>query len=403
MNCNNVQSILEVNQCTGCCGCASVCPTSAIGITKDAEGFIIPCVDYEKCIQCGKCRTICPAITVNTSEPLVCYAGISKSKEFLMKSSSGAIFPVIASMILEKGGVVYGATMTSDFSVRHIRIEESDKLSSILGSKYMQSYMGFTYKAIMDDLITGKTVLFSGTPCMTSAVRNIFCNVKSGKLILVDLVCHGVPSQDFFGSYLSYLSERVGKIDYYRFRAKRYEKNGMNCFLSYRTDKGNKDIIYNWPEDPFNYMYMMAYIYRESCYNCKYACSKRPGDITLCDFWGWDKYHTDFAIGSTVSGILINTDIGKDIFDSIKSRINYVKTEYANIRDNNGCLLKPSSRPKVRDYILNEWKREGFAAVAYRYGRIGKKAILKAKLVRIMPASIIGIYNIIGAKRNKDR
>ncbi len=393
MDHNNIQSVIDINQCTGCCACVSICPVNAISISKDVHGFITPHIDTEKCIQCGKCRMTCPSLELKMREPIDCYAGISKSGDLLLKSSSGAIFPTIAKKILEEGGIVYGAAMTSDFKVRHIRVADSENLSSILGSKYIQSYMGNKYDSIINDLKNGKTVLFSGTPCMTSAVKNYCSNIGTGKLILIDVVCHGVPSQDFFDSYLAYLRERTGEIDSYRFRAKRYEKNGMNWFFSIRKKPEKRSRIYNWPEDPFNYLYMMSYIYRESCYSCKYACSKRPGDITLCDFWGWDRYHYEFPIGSTVSGILINTDIGKEIFDGIKNSISFVKTDYSNIRDNNGCLKKPSDRPSLRDSIFTDWKNEGFAEVVRKYSQKNRKALFKAKLVRLLPAVIIGFYN----------
>ena len=401
MDRNNIQSVIDIDQCTGCCACISVCPVTAISISKDDYGFTIPQIDTEKCTRCGKCRATCPSLEVQICEPIDCYSGISKNDELLLMSSSGAIFPVIARMILKEGGVIYGATMTSDFKVKHIRVTDSDNLPLILGSKYIQSYMGNTYDSIISDLKNGKTVLFSGTPCMISAARNYCGYIRKGKLILIDVVCHGVPSQDFFDSYLAYLSERIGEIDSYQFRAKRYEKNGMNWFFSYRKKPEKRSRIYNWPEDPFNYLYMMSDIYRESCYSCKYACSKRPGDITLCDFWGWDKYHNEFPLGSTVSGILINTEIGKEVFDIIKNSIIFVKTDYSNIRDNNGCLKKPSNRPPSQNYILAEWKNEGFAAVARKYGQKNRKALFKAKLVRLLPASIIGFYNRKLSNKNK--
>lgn len=398
MDCNNIQSVIIGNHCTGCCVCASACPVRAIEIAKDEYGFVIPRIDRKRCIQCGNCKTVCPALVVESDMPKDCYAGLNKSRDLLLKSSSGGIFSAISEKILSEGGVVYGATMTADFKVNHIRVDDKKELSKILGSKYVQSCMGNTYINICEDLQAGKTVLFSGTPCMVSAVKNYCRNEISGKLILVDIVCHGVPSQDFFDSYLLYLNEKIGGIEHYKFRAKRCEHNGMNWFFSLRKKGEKRERIFNWLEDPYNYMYMLSDIYRESCYSCKYACPERVGDITLCDFWGWEKYYSEFPLGSTVSGILINTSAGQKIFEEIKAGFNFATADYEAIKENNGCLVKPSSRPEVRDHIFNEWKKDGFSSIAAKYGAKTRGKILKAKLVRLLPAFIVEIHDKIRAK-----
>ena len=171
--------------------------------------------------------------------------------------------------------------MDFEFVVKHIRIDKLEELPQILRSKYVQSNLGNIYHQILHDLKEGRKVLFAGTPCQVSAVNNCTPKIYKENILTVDIVCHGVPSQAFYNSYLNYLSLRNGKIEKYTFRAKRQVNNGMSCFFSYKTNRSNKTYFRNWPEDTYNYLYMMSYIYRESCYNCNYASSDRPGDITL--------------------------------------------------------------------------------------------------------------------------
>ena len=45
--------------CCGCSACYSICPTSAISMELDNEGFFYPVVDAIKCIRCYKCLDVC--------------------------------------------------------------------------------------------------------------------------------------------------------------------------------------------------------------------------------------------------------------------------------------------------------------------------------------------------------
>ena len=53
--------------CTGCGGCAFVCPKQAIKMEKTKDGFIYPKIEKELCIGCGVCNKVCPVL----NKPLV--------------------------------------------------------------------------------------------------------------------------------------------------------------------------------------------------------------------------------------------------------------------------------------------------------------------------------------------
>ncbi len=46
--------------CCGCFACFSICPSHAIDMAEDLEGFVYPVIDANKCIGCHRCKTICP-------------------------------------------------------------------------------------------------------------------------------------------------------------------------------------------------------------------------------------------------------------------------------------------------------------------------------------------------------
>ncbi|WP_254556762.1 4Fe-4S dicluster domain-containing protein, partial [Salmonella enterica] len=59
---------MEDIKCTGCGTCMYACPTNAISMEKNSEGFIYPKVSREKCILCGRCLNTCPSLKAYPEE-----------------------------------------------------------------------------------------------------------------------------------------------------------------------------------------------------------------------------------------------------------------------------------------------------------------------------------------------
>ena len=57
-----MNKFLEKQQCCGCEACYNVCPTHAIKMQYDEEGFSYPNILEEKCVSCKKCENVCPVI-----------------------------------------------------------------------------------------------------------------------------------------------------------------------------------------------------------------------------------------------------------------------------------------------------------------------------------------------------
>ncbi|MCM1334430.1 MAG: 4Fe-4S dicluster domain-containing protein [Bacteroides sp.] len=139
--------IQEVRACTGCAACYNICPNEAITIEL-TEGFYRPSIDQGKCVSCKKCVKVCPQnrdVGSSLFETRA-YAAKNTDAQSRIKSTSGGIFPLMAEYILNLGGVVYGVAFSENYLAKHIRIEKEGDLSKIRGSKYLQSYVGDTYK-----------------------------------------------------------------------------------------------------------------------------------------------------------------------------------------------------------------------------------------------------------------
>ena len=97
----------DKKDCNGCGICTIECPTNAIKMVEDNEGFYYPVTDESKCIKCNKCKNICS--NYNNSDYFgKAYMAINNNKEELKNSSSGGIYYILAKYVIQKNGVVFG-------------------------------------------------------------------------------------------------------------------------------------------------------------------------------------------------------------------------------------------------------------------------------------------------------
>lgn len=160
--------LAEKNQCTGCTACVSICPRNCIQMKKDNAGFEFPVImERSACIACGACERVCPVLMKKKDDENLstsAYAAFSNNNALRLESSSGGIFSELAATILQRGGVIYGASYDDEGVVRHIEIKEQTELGKLQGAKYSQSILGDCFLSIKKQLDSGRIVLFSGTP-----------------------------------------------------------------------------------------------------------------------------------------------------------------------------------------------------------------------------------------------
>lgn len=346
--------IEKESDCCGCRACENICPKNAIKMVQNKEGFLYPEVNKEKCINCGLCKKICPWINnierKDYLENPLCFAAKSKNKEIQKSSSSGGMFATIAEEILEKNGIIVGSTIDENLKVKHILVDKKEKLSTIMGSKYVYSDLNNIFSQIKNLLNNGKIVLFSGVPCQIAALKSYLMK-DYDNLILVEVICHGTPSQKLFTKYIEFLEKKYkGKILKYEFRNKKAAYWGT--YKSLITIEKNKKIIQkkkNADFDQYYWSFLNSKNYRESCYKCKFAKNERNADFTLGDFWGIEKILPEMVDYDGISVLIINSKKGKNIFENIKNKIEYKRVDYDTICKYNGQLKFPPVRESVRD------------------------------------------------------
>lgn len=360
-------SIEDLRGCCGCTACASTCPHDAITMEADAMGFLYPKVDANKCVECGLCEKVCQFNDnydrcLNLKEP-VAFAARHKDTEEIMKSRSGATFAALSDYILEHGGVVYGAGYKDHFRVAHKRASAKDERDEFRGSKYVQSDMRGVFRQVKEDLKNGIAVMFTGTPCQTSGLNAYVGKRLREKLYLVDIVCHGVPGPNIWRDYLSYIEKKKGsKITYVNFRDK--ELFGWKAHVETFRFEGSLKKIY------FPYLFYQNLFFRPSCSVCHFTNLKRPSDITLADYWGWERTNPDFnADDRGCSLVICNTEKGLHLFNAIEGKMDVITAELVNIMQTH--LSRPSEVHPKRKIFEEDYSKNGFEHAAKKVGMIG--------------------------------
>ena len=308
----------KCGHCIGCQVCVDVCPFKAIDFSQSIWGEGRAVVDATKCKDCGLCERICPANNILFNEPATTVHSVI-SKKNRRTGSSGGVFFELASRCISQGGVVYGAAFDVDLKLVHKRANTCEDLIKLCRSKYLHSDMTGVYSEISELLKAKRNVMFVGTPCQVSAIKNTFLQKYRDQLFLVDFLCHGTGTQKVFDACIKEEEKkRNGSIKDFSFRAK-VRKAAHSGFI-YTLKQGNREKKisgYSF-EFPYYYSYLKYRIFNEYCYECKYATNGRVGDITIGDFWGIHKYNKTLDEKKGVSMISVNTEVGRKHFEEIR-------------------------------------------------------------------------------------
>lgn len=367
-------NIEQKTDCCGCTACMNVCANDAITMQSDELGFKYPIVDSLKCINCGLCNKVCQFHEnydrYDNYECPIVYSARLKNEVALSKSQSGGAFYAIAEFVLLTGGIIFGAAFTEHWKVCHIKAYDSQSLESLRMSKYVQSDMGTTFKAVKKELLLGHTVLFSGTACQIAGIKSFIPNRLHKNLICVDIICHGVPSPMIWSDYINYLEHKYNSVIVKAcFRDKRFGWHGAQ-----------ESFVFADGRELFartnNRLYFSGLSVRECCNVCHFTNTKRVGDITIGDYWGVSKDSPYEKDAKGLSLVLLNSEKGEKLFWNVAEMLHIEKVE--NDQYLQPQLLYPTKmNPKHKDFVY-DYKKYGFLKVAKKYGDLGWKYKLKS-------------------------
>ncbi len=196
-------------------------------------------------------------------------------------------------------------------------------------------------------------------------------------LILIDIVCHSVPGPKVWQDYIAMLEKNNNaNIEIVNFRDKGFGWNSHK--ESYVFSNGNKLVTNDYTK-----LFSKGLMMRKSCGSCHFCNTTRPSDITIADFWGWEK--TDPEINKDNKGlnlVLVNTEKGKSLLDSVSGNLILVNAKLENCLQTH--LKKPTTINPKRDefeklysengieYVLSKYKDSWFDSLLKRVKRLLK-------------------------------
>lgn len=333
-------------------------------------------------------------------KPIKVYAGYNMNQDVRLSSSSGAIFSLIAENVLSQKGTVYGVKMSDDcYSAEFTRVTDIAGLVWLRGSKYLQAKVGNTYKQVKADLLADKLVLFSGTGCQVNGLKN-FLGKEYDNLLCVDVICHGAPSPALWKKYAEQQEERNGgKLKGINFRCKddSWTDFGMKEVLEEIPRGEEKQVYISKDKDSYMQMFLRDYCLRPSCYNCA-AKQVKMADLTIADFWGINEVAPEMNDGNGTSLILIRTDKGVKMFETINNKLKLKEVTYEEGVRCNPAEYKSCCRPPQRDTFFKDMEIMKFEELEKKYAS-PIKVTFKSRVKRKIKNTIKSALRAIGGGR----
>ena len=376
-----ISEIVEKGQCCGCSACYHLCPTSAITIKENINGFLNAIIDNNKCIKCNICDNGCPIKRQDKRIDIRCYAIKMHNNEELIEAQSGGAFFALSKYFLINKGVVYGVTNQDIRNVSTIRIEKLSDLKFVLKSKYVQSNCVDSFEAVEKDLQNGRIILYSGTACVIQGLKNYLRmkKVPTEKLFTCDLICHGVPSRLIDKDYLNYI-EKKQKCDAVELIYRDKKLGWGTHFEKYVFSNGeiehtNDKVI----------IFSKGYSLSPACFQCKYTTPYRDSDITIGDFWGLCKIglsKQQFNLGLSIC--IIRSDYINEILLKLTSEKEIETTEVELKDAMQWNLEQPTTKPKDYENFWRMYQKNRFHTLKPVYFSLSFKEKLSRQVKQVL-------------------
>lgn len=326
-------------------------------------------------------------------KPEKVYACYNKDKDVRLSSSSGAVFSSLAEYVLNKSGIVYGVAMSEDcYSAEFIGVTDSEGITKLRGSKYLQAKVGNTFKSVKKELQAGKLVLFTGTGCQVNGLKT-FLGKDYDNLICMDVICHGAPSPALWREYARDQEKKMGgKLKGINFRCKddSWVDFGMKEVLSTIPEDSVKKFYISKDKDPYMQMFLRDYCLRPSCYECMVK-KEKMSDLTVADFWGIKDVAPEMNNGLGTSLVLIRTKKGQEIFNYISCEMKLKEVTYEAGVKGNPAEYKSCVRPSQRDTFFDDMHTMSFEELEGKYAppiKYSLKTRAKRKTKKIMKSML---------------
>lgn len=331
----NVEYVVKNKLCTGCGTCVGICPSSAIKLKKQSDGYL-PQIDYSKCKNeegCRICFEVCPGHSielnqlsvklfndtkkdVNIGRFIECYTGYSTDYNIRYHSASGGVVSQLLIYLLEKR-LIDGALVTRMHEAEPLEPEviiarTKDEVLEAKSSKYCPVPLGVGLREVLQS--DGRFAVV-GLPCHIHGFRKaetLFPRLKEKVYIYLGIYCSGGRT---FGATEYLLKNRgICPGDVTKFA---YRDEGWLGSMVIETKDGRTT-----REAYINYYHSLrSFFIPFRCTLCRDHFAELAdislGDIYIPEFWD-DKIGTTSIVVRSKRGSVLLTDAGKAAHINLK-------------------------------------------------------------------------------------
>ena len=317
--------------------------------------------------------------------------------KYLKSSASGGAFMAIAEEAFKTHSdcAVYGVMLDSNLSAKHVAAYSLEECGKFQGSKYIASTVADVFEDLRNDITNGKYIVFSGVPCQIFATIQMLhkYGFSCDNVLFVDIMCHGTPKDNIWRDYILWLEEKEKSfVVNYSFR---YKPAKWKNYPSMAQFYDGRMVVNSHEVRMFNEMFLSNRIMREACYNCKFACEERCGDVSLADFWGIKNVMPSFPRENGVSLVLINSEKGENVMKKLTENTSYTvkKCTDDSYKAYQHNLKKPTDRPCDTDAFFEDYEKYGFDYCVRKYYSYNFKGKLKFYIKKLLNEA--GIVDLI--------
>lgn len=196
-------------------------------------------------------------------------------------------------------------------------------------------------------------------------MKSYIGNQLSQNLILIDIICHSVPAPQIWKDYLAYVERKCkSRVVSLEFRDKSigwYQTH----LESFKLANGK-----TYKDYKLRVFFYLGLGTRPSCECCKFCNLSRPSDITIGDFWGYERTVPEMNKDNKgISLVLCNTPKGREILREASVDLVFKKVPLEKALQLN--LQHPSEGNPRKNEFAFDYEHKGFNYVVRKYGNGG--------------------------------
>lgn len=315
---NNTNEIIKSALCTGCGGCAGLCPQKAIVMQENPAGYLCAQLNEALCVDCGECLSVCPSNWENQLCPkdgqiggvcLVGYVGYATDEDVRKNGQSGGIVTALLIHMIEDRLIDAALVNQFDPQTRRPVVRAASTRAELIasgGSCYAQSAV--VERALQCESPRMAVVALG---CQAESLDLARQKHPSARLpeYVIGLVCSGQHSGHLIDELIAQ-TQAPGvnpRVESFRFRDKR--DNGWPGDVSLQTERGR----FTLPKEK-----RIALRQHYECCRCRVCFDKMNlySDIVCGDPWGIADRGD--SLGQTV--IIARTEKGRNLLESAASK-----------------------------------------------------------------------------------